>query len=55
MMNATPMEQVLEIVGEGIKMPHKSTYFHPKIASGLVMSIAAWVVIALALAAALWP
>jgi uncharacterized protein (DUF1015 family) len=37
LMNATPMEQVLHIVGEGIKMPHKSTYFHPKIASGLVM------------------
>lgn len=36
-MNATPMEQVLEIVAAGIKMPHKSTYFHPKLADGLVM------------------
>lgn len=36
-MNATPMEQVMKIVSEGIKMPHKSTYFHPKIISGLVI------------------
>ncbi|MCX7624934.1 MAG: DUF1015 domain-containing protein [Candidatus Sumerlaeaceae bacterium] len=36
-MNPTPMEQVLEIVAAGIKMPHKSTYFHPKLADGLVM------------------
>ncbi len=36
-MNATPMEQVLEIVSAGYKMPHKSTYFHPKLASGLVL------------------
>ncbi|PKO15651.1 DUF1015 domain-containing protein [candidate division BRC1 bacterium HGW-BRC1-1] len=37
LMNTTTMEQVMEIVHEGIKMPHKSTYFHPKITSGLVM------------------
>lgn len=36
-LNPTPMEQVLEIVAAGIKMPHKSTYFHPKLADGLVM------------------
>jgi len=36
-MNATPMEQVVEIVSAGIKMPHKSTYFHPKIITGLVV------------------
>lgn len=36
-MNPTPMEQVLEIVSQGIKMPHKSTYFHPKIITGLVL------------------
>ncbi|MGC8740551.1 MAG: DUF1015 domain-containing protein [Candidatus Sumerlaeaceae bacterium] len=36
-MNPTPMSQVLEIVAAGIKMPHKSTYFHPKLADGLVM------------------
>jgi uncharacterized protein (DUF1015 family) len=36
-MNPTPMEQVLEIVAAGIKMPHKSTYFHPKLADGLVI------------------
>ncbi|MCX7717015.1 MAG: DUF1015 domain-containing protein [Candidatus Sumerlaeaceae bacterium] len=36
-MNATPMDQVTEIVKAGIKMPHKSTYFHPKIISGLVI------------------
>jgi uncharacterized protein (DUF1015 family) len=35
-LNPTPMEQVLEIVAAGIKMPHKSTYFHPKLADGLV-------------------
>lgn len=37
LMNTTSMEQVMEIVQAGIKMPHKSTYFHPKIISGLVM------------------
>lgn len=36
-LNPTPMSQVLEIVAAGIKMPHKSTYFHPKLADGLVM------------------
>ena len=36
-MNATPMEQVIDIVSAGIKMPHKSTYFHPKIITGLVI------------------
>jgi uncharacterized protein (DUF1015 family) len=37
LMNATPMEQVVKIVSAGIKMPHKSTYFHPKIITGLVI------------------
>jgi len=36
-LNPTPMNQVLEIVAAGIKMPHKSTYFYPKLADGLVM------------------
>lgn len=36
-MNATPLDQVMKIVSAGIKMPHKSTYFHPKIITGLVI------------------
>ncbi|MCX7020131.1 MAG: DUF1015 domain-containing protein [bacterium] len=38
-MNATPMEQVLKVVSAGIKMPHKSTCFYPKLISGLVIRI----------------
>jgi len=33
----TRIEQVKTIAGSGEKMPHKSTYFAPKLLSGLVM------------------
>ncbi len=38
LMNATPVEQVHEVCLSGGKMPQKSTYFYPKILSGLVIS-----------------
>lgn len=37
LLNPTPLEQVVRIVSAGIKMPHKSTYFFPKIITGLVV------------------
>lgn len=37
-MNATPVEQVDEVCRSGGKMPQKSTYFYPKILSGLVVN-----------------
>jgi uncharacterized protein (DUF1015 family) len=37
LMNPTRMEQVCEVAGSGFRMPHKSTYFYPKLATGLVM------------------
>lgn len=36
--NPTPVEQVRRIADNGEKMPQKSTYFHPKPASGVVMN-----------------
>jgi uncharacterized protein (DUF1015 family) len=37
-MNATPVEQVRQVADHGEKMPQKSTYFHPKPFSGVVMN-----------------
>jgi uncharacterized protein (DUF1015 family) len=37
LLNATRVDQVLSIADAGEKMPRKSTYFYPKIATGLVM------------------
>lgn len=37
-MNATPVEQVDRVCRSGGKMPQKSTYFYPKILSGLVIN-----------------
>ncbi|MGI8908303.1 MAG: DUF1015 domain-containing protein [Candidatus Sumerlaeaceae bacterium] len=37
LLNASPLEEVMRIVSAGIRMPHKSTYFHPKIITGLVI------------------
>ncbi len=34
---APTVEQVMEVAKEGLKMPHKSTYFYPKIWSGTLM------------------
>jgi uncharacterized protein (DUF1015 family) len=40
-MNATRMGQVRDVANAGEKMPQKSTYFYPKLLSGLVVN---WVV-----------
>lgn len=37
LMNPPKMEQVIEVSRKGIRLPHKTTYFYPKIISGLVM------------------
>ncbi len=37
LLNPTPIESVCEIAKAGGKMPHKSTYFYPKIRTGLVV------------------
>jgi uncharacterized protein (DUF1015 family) len=37
LLNPTRIEQVCEIAGRGLRMPHKSTYFYPKLLTGLVM------------------
>lgn len=38
-MNATPVEQIDRVCRSGGKMPQKSTYFYPKILSGLVINL----------------
>jgi uncharacterized protein (DUF1015 family) len=37
LLNPTKIEQVCEIAQAGLRMPHKSTYFYPKLVTGLVM------------------
>ena len=36
--NPTRIRQVQEVAGAGLIMPHKSTYFYPKVGSGLVVN-----------------
>jgi uncharacterized protein (DUF1015 family) len=36
-LNATPPERVLEVADAGERMPQKSTFFYPKLPTGLVM------------------
>jgi uncharacterized protein (DUF1015 family) len=36
--NSTRIEQVREVADAGLVMPHKSTYFYPKVISGLVIN-----------------
>jgi uncharacterized protein (DUF1015 family) len=36
-MNATKVHQVLDVCEAGFLLPQKSTYFQPKLATGLVM------------------
>jgi uncharacterized protein (DUF1015 family) len=36
MLNATSVEQVVAVADAGLVMPHKATYFTPKVPSGLV-------------------
>ncbi len=35
--NSTRMEQVQEVATAGLVMPHKSTYFYPKVGSGMIV------------------
>ncbi len=37
LLRAAPLETVLKISGKGFRLPQKSTYFYPKILSGLVL------------------
>jgi uncharacterized protein (DUF1015 family) len=37
-LNATKKEEILAIVSAGEKMPQKSTYFYPKLLSGLIVN-----------------
>jgi uncharacterized protein (DUF1015 family) len=36
LVNATRIDQVQEVASAGLRMPHKSTFFYPKIPSGIV-------------------
>ncbi len=38
-MNPTQAEQVLNVADAGLTMPHKSTFFYPKILTGIVMHL----------------
>jgi uncharacterized protein (DUF1015 family) len=38
LLRPTPATQVLDVADAGLTMPHKSTYFYPKILTGLVMN-----------------
>ncbi|MBN3032544.1 MAG: DUF1015 domain-containing protein [Candidatus Saganbacteria bacterium] len=37
LLNPTKIEEIMAVAGELEKMPHKSTYFYPKLLSGLVL------------------
>jgi uncharacterized protein (DUF1015 family) len=37
-LNATKAEEIQAIVANGDKMPQKSTYFYPKLPSGLIVN-----------------
>jgi uncharacterized protein (DUF1015 family) len=38
LLNPTRMEQVVEVTRQGLRLPQKTTYFHPKVQTGLVLS-----------------
>ncbi len=38
LLNPTPVQQVLQVADSGEIMPHKSTYFYPKILTGLLIN-----------------
>jgi uncharacterized protein (DUF1015 family) len=38
-MRATPVEQVQEVAEAGVSMPPKSTYFFPKVPTGLIFNL----------------
>jgi uncharacterized protein (DUF1015 family) len=37
LLNPTPVGQVIEVAGQGERMPRKSTFFYPKLATGMLM------------------
>jgi uncharacterized protein (DUF1015 family) len=37
-MNPTLVSQVKRVADEGLVMPHKSTYFYPKLLTGLLLN-----------------
>ena len=37
-MNPTRVKQVKKVADEGLIMPHKSTYFYPKVMTGLLFN-----------------
>jgi uncharacterized protein (DUF1015 family) len=37
LMNPPTMEQVRNIASHNLRMPHKSTYFYPKLLTGMVL------------------
>jgi uncharacterized protein (DUF1015 family) len=37
LLNPPPLRALQQIASAGGKMPHKSTYFHPKVLSGLIL------------------
>ena len=38
LLKATPVEQVLDVSDAGLTLPHKSTFFYPKILTGMVIN-----------------
>ncbi len=38
LMNSTTVAQVRQVADEGLTMPHKSTYFYPKILTGMLIN-----------------
>jgi uncharacterized protein (DUF1015 family) len=38
LMNNTPVKQVQAVADENLFMPHKSTYFYPKVLTGLLLN-----------------
>jgi len=39
LLNHTKIEQLREVAASGLFMPHKSTYFHPKVIDGSVLNL----------------
>ena len=37
-LDGVPMNRMTKIAQEGERLPHKSTYFHPKVATGFVLN-----------------
>ena len=39
LLNGTPVQQVIEVADAGEVMPQKTTFFYPKLATGMVFSL----------------